>query len=97
MDDIRKLERDLAHTIRRLYERGLVSGIGGNASVLLPSRKQILITPAGYFKGGVAEGDIVKVSVNGEVVGRGRPPDAMARSVPQIPAFFTAMVTQLLI
>jgi len=32
-----RLERDLAHTIRRLYERGLVSGVGGNASVLLPS------------------------------------------------------------
>jgi len=67
------LERDLAHTIRRLYERGLVSGVGGNASVLLGSKKQILITPAGYFKGGVAEGDLVRVSLRGQVIGKGTP------------------------
>jgi L-fuculose-phosphate aldolase len=73
MDEIRKLEQALAHTIRRLYERGLVSGVGGNASVILPSGKEILITPAGYFKGGVAEGDLVRVRLGGEVVGRGKP------------------------
>jgi len=73
-----KLERDLAHTIRRLYDRGLVSGVGGNASALLGSRKQILITPAGYFKGGVAEGDLVRVSLRGEVIGKGRPSSELA-------------------
>ena len=73
MDRLAWLERDLAHTIRRLYERGLVSGVGGNASVLLPSKRQILITPAGYFKGGVAEGDLVRVSLEGNVVGKGKP------------------------
>jgi len=71
--DTTRLKRDLAHTIRRLYERGLVSGVGGNASVLLPSRKQMLITPAGYFKGGVAEGDILRVSLDGRAQGKGKP------------------------
>ncbi len=47
--------------------------MGGNASVLLPSRKQVLITPAGYFKGGVAEGDLVRVTIDGRVVGKGKP------------------------
>jgi L-fuculose-phosphate aldolase len=73
MDSPGRLEGDLAHAIRRLYERGLVSGVGGNASVLLPSRKQILITPAGYFKGGVAEGDLVRVSLEGKTLGKGKP------------------------
>lgn len=73
MDSVARLERDLAHTIRRLYERGLVSGVGGNASVLLPSKRQMLITPSGYFKGGVAEGDLVKVRLDGKVFGKGRP------------------------
>jgi L-fuculose-phosphate aldolase len=68
-----QLKKELARTIRRFYERGLVSGVGGNASVLVPSRKYLLITPAGYFKGGVAEGDLVKVSLDGKAVGRGRP------------------------
>jgi L-fuculose-phosphate aldolase len=71
--EIERLGQELAHTIRRLYERGLVSGVGGNASVLLPSRRHILVTPAGYFKGGVAEGDLVRVSLNGKVAGKGRP------------------------
>jgi len=74
----KNLEKDLAHTIRRLYERGLVSGVGGNASVLLQSKKEILITPAGYFKGGVAEGDLVRVSLHGEIVGKGRPSSELA-------------------
>jgi len=73
MDRLARLERDLARTIRRLYERGLVSGVGGNASVLLPSKKQMLITPAGYFKGGLAEGDLVRVSLEGRVIGKGKP------------------------
>ncbi len=73
MDRLARLDRDLARTIRRLYERGLVSGVGGNASVLLPSKRQMLITPAGYFKGGVAEGDLVRVSLEGKVIGKGRP------------------------
>lgn len=73
-----RLERDLARTIRRLYERGLVSGVGGNASVLLPSGRQILITPAGYFKGGVAEGDLVRVSLDGKSAGRRKPSSELA-------------------
>jgi len=73
-----RLERDLAHTIRRLYERGLVSGVGGNASVLLPSGRQILITPSKYFKGGVAEGDLVRVSLRGDVISGGKPSSELA-------------------
>jgi len=73
MEELRRLEKDLAGTIRRLYARGLVSGVGGNASVLLSSGREMLITPAGYFKGGVAEGDIVRVSLKGKVLGTGKP------------------------
>jgi len=77
-DKTARLEEELAHTIRRLYERGLVSGVGGNASVLLPSGKQILITPAGYFKGGVAAGDLVRVELEGRIAGKGRPSSELA-------------------
>ena len=73
MNRLMGLERELARTIRRLYGRGLVSGVGGNASVVLPSRKELIITPAGYFKGGVAAGDLVRVRIDGKVLGRGKP------------------------
>ena len=75
---VEHFERDLAHTMRRLYGRGLVSGVGGNASVLLPTGKQNLITPAGYFKGGLAEGDLVKVRLDGRVIGKGSPSSELA-------------------
>ncbi|MDG6937752.1 MAG: class II aldolase/adducin family protein [Nitrososphaerota archaeon] len=73
MAGAKPLGEELARTIRRMYERGLVSGVGGNASALLDAKDQILITPAGYFKGGVARGDLVRVRLGGKVVGRGRP------------------------
>ncbi|MDG6989359.1 MAG: class II aldolase/adducin family protein [Nitrososphaerota archaeon] len=64
---------EIAQTIKRLYERGLVSGVGGNASVIVRPKEQVLITPAGFFKGGVASGDIVKVNLDGKVSGGGTP------------------------
>ena len=78
MNPSSNLEEELAHTIRRLYQRGLVSGVGGNASVLLPSGREILITPSGYFKGGVAKGDLVKVTLRGRVIGGGTPSSELA-------------------
>ncbi|MEM3637092.1 MAG: class II aldolase/adducin family protein [Conexivisphaerales archaeon] len=63
----------LAHTIRRLYNRGLVSGVGGNASLILPGRKEIVITPSGFFKGGVEKGDVLRVSIEGKLLQKGRP------------------------
>ena len=77
-EEMRRLERDLARTIRRLYERGLVSGVGGNASVLLPSGEEILITPSKYFKGGIAEGDLVRVDIQGGVISNGNPSSELA-------------------
>jgi L-fuculose-phosphate aldolase len=73
MRKIQALEDSLAHTIRRLYSRGLVSGVGGNASVILPGRKRLVITPSGYFKGGVESGDLVTVTLSGRIIGAGRP------------------------
>ncbi|MDG6939900.1 MAG: class II aldolase/adducin family protein [Nitrososphaerota archaeon] len=63
-----RLSEEVAHTIRRLYGRGLVSGVGGNASVRLDDGAHILVTPSGYFKGGIASGDLVKVALDGNVV-----------------------------
>ncbi|MEM0117851.1 MAG: class II aldolase/adducin family protein [Conexivisphaerales archaeon] len=68
-----KASEVLAHTIRRLYNRGLVSGVGGNASLILPGRKEIIITPSGYFKGGVEKGDVLRVSIDGKLLQKGIP------------------------
>jgi|ADKI01.1.fsa_nt_gi Ribulose-5-phosphate 4-epimerase and related epimerases and aldolases len=70
---IEEAEEMLAHTIRRLYNRGLVSGVGGNASIITPGRNEIIITPSGYFKGGVEKGDLVRVSIEGKILQKGNP------------------------
>jgi L-fuculose-phosphate aldolase len=56
----------------------LSRGVGGNASVLLPPGNQILITPSKYFKGGVAEGDLVRVNLQGKLLSKGRPSSELA-------------------
>jgi len=69
--DEQRLCREFAALCRRLYERHLVSGIGGNASVR--SDETVLVTPTGSCLGRVAAGDLVKVAVDGTVVGAGTP------------------------
>jgi L-fuculose-phosphate aldolase len=73
MSAFKETRNELAAAMHRLYQRGLISGVGGNASVLVSSENNILITPSGYFKGGIAEGDLVRVTLDGKVVGPGQP------------------------
>lgn len=45
----------------------------GNDSARLRKKGQILITPAGCFNGGVVQGYVVRVSLQGEVITREEP------------------------
>ena len=54
-----------------LYERKLTVSAGGNMSVRVED--YILITPSGRNKGLLMTGDMVKVSMDGKVIGPGRP------------------------
>ena len=47
------LRRELAEISRRAFNRGLVSGTGGNISARIPDTDQILITPSGVSLGDV--------------------------------------------
>lgn len=62
------IKRSIIDAMRRLYEKGLVSAVGGNASARLPNKNYIWITPSGLFKGGLRVDDLVKVSLSGEVL-----------------------------
>jgi len=58
--------------MRRLYDRGLVSSLGGNLSAR--SMRGILITPSGSPKWKVGAEDIVEVDMEGKVIsGRAKP------------------------
>lgn len=52
-EEIDSLRRELAEISRRAFNRGLVSGAGGNMSVRIPDTDKVLITPSGVSLGDV--------------------------------------------
>lgn len=62
----------LADICTRLYERNLTVSAGGNMSIRL-NDNEILITPSGRNKGMLVGGDMVKMTMDGNVVGNGKP------------------------
>jgi L-fuculose-phosphate aldolase len=57
---------------RRLYERGLIAGSDGNVSVRLDDGT-VLVTPSGASKADPDTANLVRVSIDGTVLCRGRP------------------------
>jgi L-fuculose-phosphate aldolase len=53
--------------MKTLLDRGLITGIGGNASVRLEGDEGILITPSALYKGELKPEDIVKIDIEGNV------------------------------
>ncbi|MGQ9759037.1 MAG: class II aldolase/adducin family protein [Candidatus Methanomethylicaceae archaeon] len=62
------LRQSLVKCMKILHDRGLISGVGGNASVRLGRDGEILITPSGRFKGDLSPEDIVKINMEGQVL-----------------------------
>ncbi|MEM3833695.1 MAG: class II aldolase/adducin family protein [Thermoprotei archaeon] len=62
------IKLQIVNAMRRLYERGLVSAVGGNISLRVLNKDYIWITPSGLFKGGLQSKDLVKVSLDGNVL-----------------------------
>jgi len=69
-----KLKEKIVEVSRRLYQRGLVAGAGGNVSARIPDSQHILVTPSGVCKGYLKPSNIVKVDLNGKIIkGRLKP------------------------
>ncbi|MBE3519698.1 MAG: class II aldolase/adducin family protein [Firmicutes bacterium] len=67
------LREQLCEIMKRLYIRGLISSVGGNSSVICREEGYVLITPTGLDKLNIAPGDIVKIDLEGRVLGEGKP------------------------
>ena len=61
----------LIDTCRRLYDRNLTVSAGGNMSMRVDDF--MLITPSGRNKGLLREDELVKLSLDGEVISGGKP------------------------
>jgi len=66
--DARKI---LCDACTKLYEKDLLVSAGGNVSIRVEDG--FLITPSGRNKGSLSPEDMVKVSMAGKVVGKGKP------------------------
>lgn len=62
---------DLVALCRRVYDKGMVGGSGGNVSIR--RGEGCLITPTGICLGDVTEADIVALGADGAVMGAGTP------------------------
>ena len=62
----------LADVCAKLYERKLTVSAGGNMSIRI-NDGEILITPSGRNKGLLLPEDMVKMTMDGKVIGEGKP------------------------
>ena len=64
---------ELCKIMKSLYEKDLISSIGGNASFFIKDENIILLTPGSFSKKNLKPENIVKMSLNGETLGNGVP------------------------
>ncbi|MCX8170395.1 MAG: class II aldolase/adducin family protein [Candidatus Bathyarchaeota archaeon] len=63
-----ELKGEICETMRRLFNRGLISALGGNVSARIPGAKEFWITPSGVFKGELKPEDLLKADLDGRVI-----------------------------
>lgn len=63
-----EIKRDIIRVMGTLYQKGLVSAMGGNVSARLPGKNEFWITPSGVFKGDLHLDDLVKIDLKGNIV-----------------------------
>ena len=68
----RYAREQLAAFCKMLYDRQLTVSAGGNMSMRINER-EVIITPSGRNKGLLSPDDIVKLSIDGEVLSSGKP------------------------
>ncbi len=68
----RYAREQLAKFCKMLYDRQLTVSAGGNMSMRINER-EVIITPSGRNKGLLSPDDMVKLSIDGEVLSSGKP------------------------
>ncbi len=66
--DEEEIKREIIRVMKALYNRGLISALGGNVSARLPGSNEIWITPSGVFKGDLHPEDLIKMDLDGNVI-----------------------------
>jgi L-fuculose-phosphate aldolase len=63
-----EIKREIIRVIKVLYERGMITALGGNVSARMPGENEFWITPSQVFKGALRVEDLVKVDLEGNLI-----------------------------
>ncbi len=63
-----EVKSEVIWAMKALYNKGLMTGVGGNASARLPNSEEVWITPSGLYKPRLTEEDLVKIDLEGNVL-----------------------------
>ena len=68
LKDVNYLRRELCEYSKRSFNRGLISGTGGNISVKIPGTDTVLVTPSGISLGDVEPEENILVNLEGKII-----------------------------
>ena len=68
MENLTILKKQLSEYSKKSFNRGLVSGTGGNLSIRIPGEEKMLITPSGMALDEVAADDSILMDFEGNVI-----------------------------
>jgi len=63
-----ELKRRIIQSMKSLHGRGLMTGVGGNASARPMGSEEVWITPSGLYKPELEPSDLVKIDLEGKVL-----------------------------
>jgi len=66
--DQEELKREITRVSKALYQRGLINALEGNVSARIPGKEEFWITPSQVFKGDLKTCDLVRMSIQGEIL-----------------------------
>ncbi len=67
-DSLSLLRRELSYYSKKSFQRGLISGTGGNLSVRIPGEDRVLITPSGVSLDDVTPEINILVTLEGKIL-----------------------------
>ena len=62
------LKQEIVRITSLLYDRGLITAVGGNVSARTAGAKEFWITPSGLFKKDLAPNDLIRCNLDAKVV-----------------------------
>lgn len=63
-----ELKQSMIECMIKLYDRGMMTGVGGNISARLPGTDEVWITPSGLYKPSLKNEDLLKVDLEGRLL-----------------------------